>query len=146
MIRSIYVGVLLAAIVCAAVPALAQQAGWIGISIEEQKEGGAVVRTVEPNSPAAKAGLKEGDVIIQYNKEDVIGVQQLTRLVRETPVGRTVDVKIRRDNREQTLQVTTEGMHQAGRLGNFQLNLPDIQIRPRVQINTTFVQSGVRVE
>jgi serine protease Do len=146
MIRLIYISALLAAIVCAAVPALAQQAGWIGVSIEEQKDGGALVHGVEPNSPAAKAGLKEGDVIIQYNKEDVIGVQQLTRLVRETPVGRTVDVKIRRDNREQTLQVTTEGMRLAQRLGGFDFNLPGIQIQPKVQINMTYSQSGIRVE
>src|SRR5216117_421941 len=62
-----------------AVPALAQESGWIGISIEDQRDAGAMIRSVEPNSPAAKAGLKEGDVILQYNKQDVIGVQQLTR-------------------------------------------------------------------
>ena len=154
MTRSISIFALLAATVCAAVPALAQDVGWIGISIEERREGGAVVRTVEPNSPAARTGLKEGDVILQYNKEDVIGVQQLTRLVRETPVGRTVDVKIRRDNRDQTLQVTTEGTHQPERLGRFELDVPGIHILtdriardlPRVQVNTTYLQSGVRVE
>src|SRR5512138_1595640 len=91
-----------------AAPAAAQDAGWIGISIEDQKESGALIRRVEPNSPAERAGLKEGDVIVEFNKEQVIGVQHLTRLVRETPVGRTVDIKIRRDNREQTFQVTTE--------------------------------------
>ena len=91
-----------------AAPAFAQDAGWIGIVIGDRTDRGAVVRSVEPNSPAAKANLKEGDVILEFNKEQVIGAQQLTRLVRETPAGRAVEVKIRRDNREQTLQVTTE--------------------------------------
>src|SRR5438132_5122362 len=94
------------ALVLAAVPAWAQDSGWIGVSIEDQKDGGAVIRRVEPNSPADKAGLKQGDVILGFGKEDVVGVQQLMRLVRETPVGRTIDVKVRRDNREQTFKVT----------------------------------------
>src|SRR5712691_3869496 len=98
----------IAPLVLAAVPAVAQDTGWIGIRVEDQKDRGAIVRRVEPNSPAGKAGLKEGDVVIQFNKEDVVGVQQFTRLVRETPVGRTVEIKIRRDNRDQTLRVTTE--------------------------------------
>src|SRR5262249_45590505 len=88
--------------VLVAIPAMAQGAGWIGVQVDDQKERGAIVRRVEPNSPAEKAGLKEGDVILEFNKEQVIGVQQLTRLVRETPVGRTVDVKVHRDNRDET--------------------------------------------
>jgi serine protease Do len=139
-----------------AAPAAAQDAGWIGISIEDQKESGALIRRVEPNSPAERAGLKEGDVIVEFNKEQVIGVQHLTRLVRETPVGRTVDIKIRRDNREQTFQVTTErGPALRARRFTFDLpNLPNVEIRkdgvlrdfPTVRVNTVFVQSGIQVE
>src|ERR1051325_5768456 len=113
-----------AIVVCLlAIPALAQDPGSIGLTIRDQSDRGAAVRRVEPNSPAEKAGFKEGDVVLEYNKEQVIGVQQLTRLVRETPVGRTVDVKIRRDNREQTLQVTTDANHAFARLPDLGLNL-----------------------
>jgi S1-C subfamily serine protease len=102
-------GILIAGmLLMAAVPVLAQDAGWIGISIDDKREQGAIVRRVERDSPAEKAGIREGDVIVEFNKEAVVGAQQLTRLVRETPVGRTVDVKIRRDNRDQTLKVTSE--------------------------------------
>src|SRR5215468_10905776 len=90
------------------IPAVAQEPGWIGVSIEDQKDRGAMIRRVEPNSPAEKAGLREGDVILEFDKEQVSGVQQLTRLVRETPVGRTVDVKVRRDNKDETFKVTME--------------------------------------
>jgi serine protease Do len=139
----------------AAIPVLAQETGWIGVSIEDQKDGGAIVRRVEPNSPAEKAGLKEGDVILEFNREAVIGVQQLTRLVRETPVGRTVDLKVRRDNREQTLKVTAE--RTAGRsFGRFELDVPNVHILAdgalkNIQsypfpFNNASVQSGVRVE
>ena len=143
---------LIAAIVLAALPAFAQEAGWIGISIEDQKDKGVVVRTVEPNSPAGKAGVKPGDLLLQFNKEEIAGVQQLTRLVRETPVGRTVEVKIKRDTRDQTVRVTTQKAPNDfdrlySQLPNASVLRDDI-IRsfPQVQIHTTFSQSGIRVE
>src|SRR5262245_25458635 len=84
------------------IPAFAQDSGWIGVSIADQPDRGVLVRSVESNSPAERAGLKTNDVILQYNKQDVLGVLQLKRLVSETPVGRNVDITFRRDNREQT--------------------------------------------
>ena len=140
--------------VLGAIPALAQQSGWLGLTIEDQRDSGAVVRSVERNSPAEKAGLKDGDVILEYNNEKVIGAQQLSRLIRETPVGRTADVKVRRDGRDQTMQVTPEGSRLNDRLGNLRLNLPDVnvltdQVRrniPRFELSTTFVESGIRAE
>ena len=145
---------LVTAIVLAALPALAQEAGWLGISIEDQKDRGAVVRSVETNSPAEKAGLKPGDVILQFNKEDVAGVQQLTRLVRETPVGRTVEVKIRRDNRDQTLHATAEKMPANSARLRARAQLPDANVLrdtiirsiPQIQVQTAFTKFGIQVE
>src|SRR4029077_15012312 len=136
----------------AAIPVLAQELGWIGVSIEDQKDGGAIVRRVEPNSPADKAGLRENDVILEFNRQEVVGVQQLTRLVRETPVGRTIDVKVRRDNREETLRVTTERGSEfafAFPKGRFEINGPDFRVftdritrdLPKIQMTTVFVQN-----
>jgi serine protease Do len=140
----------------AAFPAVAQEAGWVGISVEDQRDGGAIVRRIDPNGPADKAGIKEGDVILEFNKERVIGVQQLTRLVRETPVGRTVDLKVRRANGEQTVQVTTERASGVP-FGRFQFNVPGVNVYadafggfsrnvPRIQVHTTYFQSGIQVE
>jgi serine protease Do len=142
----------------AAIPALAQEAGWIGISIEDQTDRGAIIRRIEPNSPAAKAGLREGDVVVEFNKQEVVGVQQLTRLVRETPVGRTVDVKVRRDNRDEIVKLTTEripGLRLLGQNGQFTINGADVKVlTDRVlrdfpttfEVNTVIAQSGVRVQ
>jgi len=107
-----------------------------------------MIRNVEPNSPAAKAGLKEGDVILQFNKQDVAGVLQLMRLVRETPAGRSVELKVRRDNRDQTFSVTTEKPpNEFARLG---IQWPDtrgiIRQIPQIQVTTAYTQSGIRVE
>jgi serine protease Do len=146
----------IAILLAGVIPAIAQDPGWIGISIGDQQDGGVIVRRIEPNSPAVRAGLREGDVILEFNREPVIGVQQLTRIVRETPVGRTVDIKVRRDGREETLKITSErasGFYS----GRFEFNMPEMpNVRvfadgfarraPRVQVNTVFVQDGIRVE
>jgi serine protease Do len=140
-------------VVAAAIPALGQDSGWLGISIEDQKEPGAIIRRVESSSPAEKAGLKQGDVIVEFNNEQVIGVQQLTRLVRETPVGRVIEVRVRRDNREETFKVTTERGPEL-RSGSFGLDLPNVHILadsvlrdvPRLQVSTVYVRAGIRVE
>ena len=54
---------------------------------------GAEVRFVQENSPAEHCGLKEGDVLLTYNGENILGAQQLGRLVAETPPGRKVNVQ-----------------------------------------------------
>ena len=57
-----------------------------------KEERGAEVTNVAEDSPAAKAGIKEGDVVLEYDGAAVQGIEQLTRLVRETPVGRQVKI------------------------------------------------------
>jgi serine protease Do len=90
--------------------------GWLGVEIDEvtperakdmklPATRGVIVSDVEPDSPAAKSGLKERDVILQYDGQMVEGTVQFRRLVRETPPGRMVDLVISRDGRTQNLSV-----------------------------------------
>ena len=69
---------------------------------------GVEITQVEENSPAAKAGIKEGDVVLEYNGQPVEGGEQLSRLVRETPIGRQVKVGIWRNGSMQTLTASVE--------------------------------------
>jgi serine protease Do len=71
------------------------------------EERGVEVGSVEEGSPAGKAGIKNGDVLLTYNGENVLGVQQFIRLVQETPQGRKVKIQLWRDAKTQTLTVTT---------------------------------------
>jgi serine protease Do len=66
-------------------------------------EEGVEVTRVEPDSPADKAGLKVGDVVLEYNGERVEGMEQFGRMVRETPAGRKATMKISRGGTVQTL-------------------------------------------
>ncbi len=71
-----------------------------------QGQSGAVVTGVEPDSPAAKAGVHTGDVIVEFDGERVRSTSELARLVRETPGGRTVKMAVVRDGRRTDLSVT----------------------------------------
>lgn len=71
-------------------------------------ERGAIVKDVKPDTPAAKAGLREGDVIVRFQGETVQSAAQLTRLVAETPPGRTVEIEVRRDGADTRLRATLD--------------------------------------
>jgi serine protease Do len=69
------------------------------------EEAGVEITRVEPGSPAEKAGLSAGDAIMQYNNQRVEGMEQFSRLVRETPAGRDVRLAIVRNGAPQTVTV-----------------------------------------
>ncbi len=66
----------------------------------------AVVVDVRAKSPAALAGLREGDRVTRFDGLTVRGARDLSRLVAETPPGRTVDVAVTRDGRMLVLKMT----------------------------------------
>lgn len=73
----------------------------------ENESGVQIIRLVD-GSPAAKAGLKPGDLLLSYNGESILGGRQLGRLVAETPVGRHVKIRFWRDGAVKTSILTTE--------------------------------------
>jgi serine protease Do len=82
--------------------------GMLGVGLDET-EGeprGAKVRSVGTDSPAEKAGIKEGDVIVRFDGEAVRSAAQLARLVGETPAGRSVAVEVSRGGATQKLTAT----------------------------------------
>jgi serine protease Do len=90
--------------------------GWLGVEIAEVSSDtaknlklsavrGVMVKDVEPDSPAAQAGLKDDDVITHYDGQVVEGTVQFRRLVRETPAGRTVTLAVWRDGSSQNISV-----------------------------------------
>jgi serine protease Do len=71
-----------------------------------KEERGVEVSSVGEDSPAAKAGIKEGDVVLEFNGTPVQGTLQFQRLVGETPAGRQAKIGIWRNGAAQTLTVT----------------------------------------
>lgn len=84
----------------------------IGISVADldtadaKATAGVRIDSVEEESPAAKAGLQKGDVVVEFDGERVRSVRQFTRLVSETPAGRQVAAAVMRDGKRVSLNVT----------------------------------------
>ena len=90
--------------------------GWLGVKIQTitddiaeasgvKENGGALVASVTPGSPAAKAGIQDGDVILKFDGKDVTSMRGLPRLVAQTPIGKDVDVELLRKGQKLTLKV-----------------------------------------
>jgi serine protease Do len=82
--------------------------GLLGVGLDETEGDlrGAKVRSVEKDSPAEKAGIKEGDVIVRFDGEAVRSAAQLARLVGEAPAGRSVAIDVSRGGATQKLTAT----------------------------------------
>lgn len=85
--------------------------GWLGVSIQEvtsdlaeefgvKELKGALVSGVMKKSPAEKAGIRQGDVILKYNGKDVDDTGHLRNMVSQTPVGTKVRIKLLRQKNE----------------------------------------------
>lgn len=66
---------------------------------------GALVTLIDHDAPAAQAGLRVNDVVVQLNGQNVENAEQFSRMLREIPVGRTVSLGISRDGNLQTIAV-----------------------------------------
>lgn len=91
--------------------------GWLGVSVQKltpelaeslgvSEAQGALVAGITPGSPAAKAGIKTGDVIATYDGKKLEDHGGLPSLVAATPVGATVPIQVLRDRDVKTLSVT----------------------------------------
>ena len=90
--------------------------GWLGVriqvvteeiadSLKLDKPRGALVASVAKGSPSDKGGIKDGDVILEFDGKLINEMKELPKIVAETEVGKTVKVKIWRNNKELTKQI-----------------------------------------
>jgi serine protease Do len=93
--------------------------GWLGVGIQPvtpelaksfgvEGESGALVSEVTKDSPAEKAGLKVGDIIVEFDGKQVHEMNSLPRYVASTPVGKKVKVKILRNGKPMEISATIE--------------------------------------
>lgn len=95
-------------------PDLAQQNNMDPNSpIQIPEINGVLVMRVVPNSPAASAGIRRGDVIVQVDRESVTSADQLQNLVENSRLGQTLQVKVQRDNQTKTLSIRTAELRDA---------------------------------
>ena len=81
-------------------PALAE-------SFKLEDRTGAIITSVRPNSPAEKAGLREGDIIVAFEGKPVTDASRLSLTVGQTTPGTKAEITVLRDGKEEKLSVTT---------------------------------------
>ena len=91
--------------------------GWLGVRIQEvtkeiaeveklKKPSGALIASVGEGSPADKAGLKEGDIVLEFDGKKIETMRQLPKVVAATAVGKSVELKIWRNKKLITKRLT----------------------------------------
>jgi serine protease Do len=112
-----------------------------------KEDYGVEISRVEENSPAEKAGVKPGDVVLEYNGQRVEGMEQFGRMVRETPPGREVKLTISRDGKTLAAVVSTRKIRFPA---NFppdfvmpEFHMPDM---PQIYTATRSAMLGVEAE
>ena len=89
--------------------------GWLGVRIQQvtpdiaeslglKSAGGAMVAGVNDGGPADQAKIRNGDIILKFNNQDVKEMHNLPRIVAETPIGQEVPVTVWREGHETTVQ------------------------------------------
>ena len=92
---------------------------WIGVSIQRldddlaegfgrDNDHGALISSVEPDTPAEKAGIQPGDIIIEFDGEKIKEMRDLPKVVAQSAVGKKYKVKVWRDGKAKTLSIETE--------------------------------------
>jgi len=100
------------------------------------KPGGAIISRVEPGSPAERAGLHPGDIVVSYNGQEVPDADHLTSMVADTPPGTKVPIVYYRNGKQESSTVTVgtlelekksrESSGQQGADHGFGLSLTDL--------------------
>ncbi len=117
--------------------------GWLGITMKLvnadlaeklnlDKPRGALVEVVGKESPAEKAGIERGDVIVSFAGQQVQDIHHLRHIVGATKVGKSVDVKVLRKGKEKLLTVKL-GKRTAETMATLRERLPEIEEVQQVQ-------------
>jgi serine protease Do len=88
--------------------------GYLGVGIQQltdelasayglDKDRGEIIARVEPGQPAARAGIRQGDVIVRVNNREVTPDNTLSYIVANTPIGSRVPIELIRDGKRQTV-------------------------------------------
>jgi putative serine protease PepD len=82
--------------------------GFLGVGLTQREDGGqgAIITNVQPGSPAAKAGIREGDIVVSVDDQTIDGQAGLVAAIRDASPGQTVEIVLSRDGEILTVSTT----------------------------------------
>jgi serine protease Do len=97
--------------------------GWLGVGIQRvtselaksfglEEAKGALISQVFKGTPADRAGIKQGDIILEFDGKEITEFGDLSRTVASAPPGKTVEIKVFRDGKVLTLETTIDEMEE----------------------------------
>ena len=121
--------------------------GWLGVRIQFvtkeiadveklDKPRGALVASVADNSPSDKAGIKAGDIILEFNEVLIKEMKELPKIVAQTAVGKNVEVKIWRNGKEISKKI---------KLGRLETSEDFIEKKPKETTDTEIESLKINV-
>ncbi len=133
---------------------------WLGVGIQKltpelaesmglKRAEGVLVNRIYENSPAEKAGIKEGDVVLECNGTKLEDTSDLQKIVINTPVGGVLNLKLYREGKTLNVQVKTEKMPSDEKIekADKSKNILGIKVRDMLpsERSMSFYKSGVVV-
>ncbi|MBI5199100.1 MAG: DegQ family serine endoprotease, partial [Nitrospirae bacterium] len=114
--------------------------GWLGVSVQRvtpeiaqnfklPEKIGALVNDISKGSPAEKGGIKQGDVIIEFDGKKIKDIHELPRLVANTTIGKEVIVKVLREGKDIELKVTIAKLKEPEKLAEEVLDKLGLKIQ-----------------
>lgn len=141
-------------------PSPGEGAGWLGVETREltaektkelklPAERGALLTHVLADSPAAKAGLKVNDVVTELNGQRIESAAQFSRMIREFPSGRAVQLGVWREGRAQNISVTLGSAAEGHKVWmktmhprEFTFHMPEVQEMPQLEWHGELFSAG----
>ncbi len=80
--------------------------GYLGIELDEAKDGGVTIKKILPSTPAEKAGLQPGDKLVRVNRDKIERIEAVLRSASKSPSGKDLVLTIERDGVEKKITVT----------------------------------------
>jgi serine protease Do len=131
--------------------------GWIGVSYQSvtddiadsfglDRARGVLVANVVADGPAAKAGIKRNDIIVNFGGQDVLDLRRFPRIVANARVGSTVDVTVWRQGKEVPLKLRVAEQEEADKQNAAAQGTPKKPVTPDKPVTSTIEQLGLTLQ
>jgi S1-C subfamily serine protease len=120
------------------------QRGWLGIGFGENEDGNIEIAEVEKESPAERARLEEGDLILQIDGKNLTSPEMLKKEIRKRKPGQTITLRINRDSKERDIRVKLGEYTEEDAWREMEMRFPRLFVEPETKVLEIDPEARVR--